>query len=404
MTSARRCPRLFLCVCASVAGVLCLSACRSASSAGAAAPARQPPRLPDLPPVPLPPRPSALPVQTRRATPEQESQLLLLSNACATVGLSPRLAGRIMLYRQADGPNVLLSDPDHWGAQPEGVPEVTLEAEFRPFNGHIVWLGPQEAWWTQQQLNEERRKRGPIWPPDPYLLYSPFRVVTQRLDVVQLEGPVSPVSGMRLLKELRLEADGGLVVTVSATNMRQAPVSWGLWSNTRLPGRARCYVPVEGTSSLRIEWQSGDPTGQRMLEHDIVGGCFTFRSDVPLEAGISLREATACVAPQRGVMAGFHSGQVLLKHVPLFPATELYPSQSSIEIHQRVAPDEADCLLELGNHGAYRTLQPGERLTLTERWSLHDYPGPDSVEAQVAFLHTLLDTPAPPGGEPPHAP
>ena len=370
--------------------IFLLTACRTASSADI--------ELADAPPLPVTPppppmramRPAAAPDSPQSATLAQESQLLLLTNAQAVVGMSPRLAGRIMLYRLSDGPNALKSDPAHWSAQPEDVPEVTLESQFKPFHGHIVWLGPQKDWWVQQDLDESRRELAPAWPPDPYLMYSPFRVVTQRVDYVRLEGPASPVSGMRLLKEVTLKPDGSVRVKVTGTNMRQEPVSWDLWSNTRLPGRARCYVPGEGSSRLRLDWSSDRPLAARMLDHAIVGPFFTFRSEVTLAQGVARRMARAFVTPQRGMMAGFYGGQVFIKRVPCPDPATVHPDQATIEIHQQIAPDRGNCLLELANHGPYAPIEPGESIALEEEWSLHRYDGPATCTAEVGFLEQVL--------------
>ena len=85
-----------------------------------------------------------------------DSNLVWLLNDKIEVGILPEVGGRIVVLRKPGGMNMLKSDTLQW--QPPW-PEISLQAGFIPYNGHIVWLGPQRKWWARQDLNDQRKNR-----------------------------------------------------------------------------------------------------------------------------------------------------------------------------------------------------------------------------------------------------
>lgn len=320
-----------------------------------------------------------------------ESSLVQLSAAGVEVGIAPRLAGRIVLFRRTGGPNALLADPATWGPD-EKTPGLTAGWDFKPYNGHIIWVGPQQDWWLHQDFSAEKRDRKDNWPPDPWGEYAPFHAERRSAAEAVLTGPASPVTGLALRKEIRIGADGTVRVTVTARNTRRESVQWDLWSNTRVPGTHRVFVPVEQDTAIRVERASSSPFTQTGMNDDVVNGWYTLLADEPIPAGKSARVTKAFLAPARGVIAALGEGQLFLKRFAVTPAARMAPGQSPVELFQMVNRDPKLNLLELEAHGPYTTLAPGGTMTFEETWNLVDDGGATDDRARVAVLNRLLPT------------
>ena len=100
-------------------------------------------------------------------------------------------------------------------AQPP--PEASATGDDIGYLGHDVWVGPQKAWWTQQDVNRERREAKANWPPDPFLAFGKTRVIESTPTRLVLEGIESPVSGVRFSKTYALSDERADTVEVSVT-------------------------------------------------------------------------------------------------------------------------------------------------------------------------------------------
>ncbi len=318
---------------------------------------------------------------------DAESSLLILSNDVAVVGILPRLAGRIVVYRLKNGDNVLKSNPANWSLPDEKIPVAAPETPFSPFGGHLTWVGPQSEWWTQQELLPERKKTKSEWPPDPFLLYSSYIVDIHSNNYVKLTGPVSPVSGIKLTKETALLPDGRLRHRVTARNMRKNDVNWFLWSNTQLPGGSRFYLSVsDRTSRLRTNYFSEYPLSVRPFQADIINGFFTFRNDLPLPEGADCRAGSAYVSPYDCAVAAFNEERVIIKRLLNIRRSNIHPDQELFTIHQRT---EKNGTLSLGVNSPYTTITPGGEIILSEVWGIYHYDGENTADAETTFLKQL---------------
>lgn len=326
---------------------------------------------------------------------DPEHALVMLAAGGIELGIAPRLAGRIVLFRRPGGPNALLADPATWGPA-EQVPGLTAGWDFKPYNGHVTWVGPQRAWWMHQEFSAEKRDRKDNWPPDPWGEYAPFTVVRRTATEAVLQGPASPVTGLALRKEVRLDAGGTARLRVTATNTRATPVTWDLWSNTRVPGTDRVFVPVDKDSAVRVEHASSTPFTQAGLADAVVDGWLTLLADEPIPAGRSARVAKAFVTPARGLIAAFGAGQVFVKRFTPTPAAQVAPDQAPVEVFQMVHRDPAQNLLELEAHAPYTELPPGGTMSFEETWSLADGAGAADPAACAARLNRLFPPEATP--------
>lgn len=303
-----------------------------------------------------------------------------LQNEKLSYRFTPKIGGRGLAF-SVTGHENLLKVGAAVSTQPN--PAVSAEAGFIPYNGHIVWPGPQADWWKQQEVNPERKAAAAVWPPDPFTVLSDYVVRELSGSSAKLTSPVSPVTGLQLTKEFTLN-DDALLHRVTATNRRETPVKWDIWFNTRVSSDTRVYVPVaDFTRDLRIEKfpemsaQALADTEKRRL------GLFDFHRGNKVKA-------KAFIEPSAGWIAAFTRGQLFVIEFPKQPRTAIHPDQAQVELYLEQYPQDPDKgVLELEVHAPYRALAPGESMSATEKWRALTYTGKNTIEAQVQALRDL---------------
>lgn len=315
-----------------------------------------------------------LPATSTRAA---EIERIRLQSAEMAVEITPALGGRVLHAGRLGHPN-LIKVGAPVASQP--APPVSAAADDIGYLGHDVWLGPQSGWWSDQAANPSRRAAKAVWPPDPYLAFAGTRVVVRSPERLVLEGIDSPVTGVRLLKSFAFDpADPStLVVTATARNIRERPVARDLWFNTRTSAATRVYVPVADARDVRVEGKDGAVPAWR-----IERGVFAFQ---PASPDVPMRRGKVFLQPSAGWMAGFASGQVFVIRFDHQPRAAIHPEQGQVELYLDHAGDVPAGLLEMEVHAPFRTLAAGEAMQAQERWTLLAYDGPETQEAQVAFL------------------
>jgi len=313
---------------------------------------------------------------------DETASLIMLSNSHVEVGILPEAGGRIVLLRQPGKKNVLKSDPALWDSAKQEHPNVSVNSKFIPYNGHIVWLGPQSEWWIHQDVAPERKSDRAPWPPDPYLVSGNYTVEEDQ-DKVIMTSPDSEVSGVRLTKEVSLESEGTVCFEVTGKNIRDSVIGWDLWLNTRLPGTTKCYVPVKDGGIMRID---GEETHEKdTMLYSIEKGFFTFFPEKPSE-GKNNRIAKAFIYPAKNFMVAFNNQQALIIYFSLHPKEVIHKEQALVEIYNQVGTSPTDHLLELEYHAPYEKLMPGQEMKTSETWKLLEYNGNDNPEEHIAFI------------------
>jgi hypothetical protein len=304
-----------------------------------------------------------------------------LGNGTIVLEVTPQLGGRGLWFSLRERDNLLKVGAEV-ANRPE--PKVSAKADDIGYLGHDVWLGPQSQWWLQQDANLARRDAKANWPPDPYLAFATTRVVERTEQRLVLEGVPSPVSGVQLRKTFALDPDRPDTVELQAQarNIRDTPVAWDLWFNTRVPSSTRVYVPVAGQQDVRVE-SSTDQTIGPLLPR-IRDGLFSFDRS-PLPAGMAARRGKVFLQSSAGWMAGFAGDQLFIIRFPHQERSLIHPEQGQVELYLDDAPG-SEGLLEMEVHAPYRRLQPGQVMEAAERWTVLPYDGADTYQAQVAFL------------------
>lgn len=309
-------------------------------------------------------------------------EIIRLQNEILTLEVTPGLGGRGLWFSLKGHPN-LLKVGEAVQAQP--APAVSAAADDIAYLGHDVWVGPQNEWWTHQDINPARRDAQANWPPDPYLAYATTRIIERTPSRVVLEGVDSPVSGVRLRKTFQLSSTHADTVEVhaSARNIRDTDVARDLWFNTRLPHSTRAFVPVEKESDVRVQSLTGTSIGPLLPR--IERGLFSLDSP-PFSTGETARRGKVFAQPSAGWMAGFADNQLFVIRFPHQLRERIHPDQAQVELYLDDQAEAGKGLLEMELHSLYATLRPGESLHATEWWTVLPYGGPDTREAQIAFL------------------
>jgi len=308
--------------------------------------------------------------------------VLRLSNPALTLGLVPGLGGRIVELRVEGGDNLLDSDPRSWQ---EPFPPADLRTPFEPWNGHTYWVGPQSEWWTQQDMDPERRSAKATWPPDPFHETARYQVRERSRSRARLESPPSPITGLRRKLEVELVGARRVRIRVTATNGRPTPVAWSFYSNTRVRPDGWAYVRLAPDGIKRIDGpRDGSP-----YPHRVVRGFFVSPPGVKPGPAETPLTADAFLRPVEARIAYFRGHQLFLKRTETFSEVRLHPEETPVEIYRSSGGGRDAALLELELHGPYEKLPPGQAMSFEETWDILDYPGTAEPEAHLDFLERL---------------
>jgi hypothetical protein len=332
---------------------------------------------------------AALAVLLATVSPGQEKggagmELIELANGTIVVGVVPPLGGRVVELKTARGENLLDSDPKRWKPP---YPAPAIDTPFQPWNGRIVWVGPQTGFWSQQDLEPELKKTKAQWPPDPFNETGRFEVVEKTPTLLRLKGKTSPVTGLAFEHEYEITGERTVRMKTTATNGRDAPVSWDLWANTRVRPEGFPYVLPDGMEMLRMDGPPPTDGEAGVYPSELRGGWLTFLPGKKLE-GHKRLWAKAYVRPTAGVIAYFLGKQLLLIRAPIVPKNKVHGEQTFIEVYRGAGKGDAT-VLELEMHGPFQTLAPGASMSFEQTFEVLDYDGPSTPESHVARLEAL---------------
>jgi hypothetical protein len=315
----------------------------------------------------------------------ENSSLVEITNGTVVLGVIPELGGRVVLLKTPDGPNLLASDEALWRPP---FPAASLETPFQPWNGRIVWVGPQTAFWSQQDRRPDLKAKAAGWPPDPFNETARFETVERTPGRLRLRGPASPVTGLSLEHDYEIVGPRTVRMKVTATNRRETKVAWDLWPNTRVRPEGWPYVPLAAGSVPRVTGPKSEETGLGTYPTATHDGWLTLAPGHRPKPPQGKLWAKAFVRPARGVIAFFYGRQLLLVRAPLVPKERLHPEQAMIELY-RGASDEED-ILELEMHSAYETLAPGATMSFEQTFEIVELKEPAAtLAAHLGHLRAL---------------
>lgn len=298
-----------------------------------------------------------------------------LENGKVQARVSEAAGGRLLSFSLAGQPNFLLVDE----AAGDPAAAVTVFSGHIPYQGHEVWIGPQQEWWMHQHANPARAAARAVWPPDPFLSLAKYTRLVQDAKQIALDSPASPVSGIQLRKRYALVPGkpNSLKLDADATNVGTGPAGRDIWFNTRVPAHTRAYVPVARKDDIRTEPAAA-------LEVTLADGLLSL--ELPA-AGDAPRKGKLFIQPSQGWLAAFRDGQMLLIQFAHQPRAAIHPAQGQVELYQEIDPAAPSRgLLEMEVHAPFVALAPGERMSAAQLWTILPYDGPETREAHIAFL------------------
>jgi hypothetical protein len=313
--------------------------------------------------------------------------LIYIKNGNICAGILTDVGGRIVSLQRDGGSNILESNPNLWNEDETQritpSPRLTEEEDFKAYNGHEVWVGPQSEWWKQQTLNVEKSRSALFWPPDPYIIYDCYTVLEKTGHSIVMQGTESPISGVQLIKKIAIDENGKLHFEVTARNIRSEAVKWDLWLITRVNGYNLNFVPV--TSSEDVCLTNPSHAHQGKAPYKVENGFFSFTAE---KMDSNYRECTgkAVINPAKPYMATLAGDNLLVIRFDKQNPADIHPEQGEVELYSFATPRRETSLLELEIHAPYKTLQPGESMSTRETWEVYPFPANATEEAVRRFL------------------
>lgn len=316
---------------------------------------------------------------------DSESHVLWLEHDGTRIGVLPDVGGRIVYFSVGGIQNILKSDSTLWDESDSLRPAVSENPKWKSYYGHTVWLGPQSEWWTHQELNMDLKLQKAVWPPDPWLIYSAYKVMEHTSTKVIMEGPKSPVSGMQLVKEIELMGQGEVVITVRGKNIRKEEIAWDLWMNTRVDGYMQVYIPINETSKIKVRANSGQMNDT--VAYAVEQGYFSYLPAAPPD-GKKQRSSKAFITPSQPWMAAFRDSSCFFIEFELYDTARTHAEQGLVELYNFTSDFKDDALTEMEYHGPYTLIPAGESISVSEKWKIIPYYGTENE--RKAFLDTYL--------------
>lgn len=313
------------------------------------------------------------------------NQIIELINAGITLKILPHIGGRIVHISLDGHNNILQSNPNDWDIKHR--PELSAFSDFKAYNGHIVWVGPQSDWWKQQKVNMQRREESSVWPPDPFIIYGEYTIESQTSNSVVLISSASPVSGIVLKKEFVINNDGTVYQKVTATNVTDKVLKWDLWFNTRLHGLNLCYVPVNYIDK-NLKVVINQLGSSEDADYTCSDNYFTFLPQQP-SSDFHDRSSKAFIYPQKPYMYGFTDDSAIKIIFELHKANEIHPEQGLVEIYNYTDSNDKNALLEMEYHSPYTQLMPGDSMEAWEVWELYKYDGARDRKSHIEFIEQI---------------
>ncbi|MBR4839151.1 MAG: DUF4380 domain-containing protein [Paludibacteraceae bacterium] len=293
----------------------------------------------------------------------------------------PDVGGRIVSLQYDGSENLLESDANQWDEKerPQASP---FNLDFKAYNGHEVWIGPQSQWWKHQDLNLEKKVSDLFWPPDPYISYGNFTVERPQENQLILTGPESPISGIRFTKTITITEQEEVLIEAKATNIRKEPVAWDLWMVTRVNGHNLNFVPAEAN---KVEVSEPTHPYQGYATYKIENGYFSF---TPLLKDKEHEECTAkaFITPSRPFMASLSGKHLLTIRFAHHDPASIHPEQREVEVYSFATDKKETSLLEMEYHAPYETIPPGGSIQTSETWNIHRFEREVTKKEVIDYL------------------
>jgi hypothetical protein len=314
-------------------------------------------------------------------------QVTYLESGQLKVGILTGTGGRIVYFGLKHNGNILKSDTALWAEAEIEKPDIKEVNYYKAYHGNMVWPSPMGEWWTKQNMYPDKRKNADRWPPDPFLIYSEWKITGQMHDFLQWQSPDSPVSGIRITESVRLKDDSSMLFRVEFKNITDSVIHWGIWLNTALEGKNRCFVKVGSPGAVKIK----DNVNQKeIIPWKTEDGFFTF---LPGKAVVKKERiyTKACITPEINSIAAFSDNQLLIIKTFDNGTSTVHPEQSDVEIFNQFSAVENEDLLELEFHTGYGAIEPGQSKVAVQEWIIFPCNRFQNDAERLVFLNSKIN-------------
>ncbi len=316
----------------------------------------------------------------------ESKKIITISNNSISIKVLPEVGGRIVSVQKRHGENILKSDPSLWNYEFSMPIERMIQDKIIPFNGHIVWVGPQSEWWKHQNIIKEKRNKSSNWPPDPYLIYGKSEILELQKNYIKTISPKSKYTGVQLIKEVEIRKNGIVILKVEAKNIRKEKIAWDLWFNTRMDGFSKVYVPIENKRDVRLQYN--EQAKIEKMPYTIEDGFFFFNTKSPSK-GINKIEGKAFIYPNVGKMFAFVNSAMFIINFARYKRKLVHPEHGLVEIYNCVSKN-GDALIELEYHTQHKIIGPNEKIYGYETWEIIDYKNSNTKKEHINFIKQYL--------------
>lgn len=297
---------------------------------------------------------------------KDNGHLITLSNGTVEIKVLPAVGGTLVYASLAGQENILNSDSSQWNETPEERPSMDPSEPFKAYNGMTVWLSPQSEWWVKQDEYPELKENKSLWPPDPYLTCSAYKIITDKENEITIESPKSPNTHVQLTKNFRIEGNK-IYITAIARNISDDTISWGLWFNTRMNGWDKVIVPADSADLIKTQYMSYPDL--YLPEFKYTDGYFSYQAVEPA-IGQKAYKSKSFISVENPVIIGNKAGQWLIIKSEKIDRKLIHPDQGRIEIYVENSADKARDLQELEMHFSYEKIAPGASISASEIWEI----------------------------------
>ena len=309
-----------------------------------------------------------------------------LDNGHVVVGVLPEIGGRIVCFGTKRGGNILKSAPWLWNDTDAEKPKINEVNDYKAYHGSIIWPSPMSEWWSKQSEFPEKRNSGSRWPPDPSLIYGAYKVTAENERSLEWQSEPSPVSGIQVTQKIELQEGNRMIYRVMFRNVTDSIIQWGIWFNTRLEGRAHCFVK---TKSDKYFYFKDKENLKRLIPWQWENGYFSFLPE-KLKDPKEKIYSKACIDPLNNAVAAYWKGKMIVIETPDIDRRKIHPDHTFVEVYNQLTPDQKDNLLEIEFHTAYTKLNPGESVSACQIWKIYDTCGLNTYKDQITFLNQIL--------------
>ena len=229
-----------------------------------------------------------------------------------------------------------------------GKKEILTQSSEHENYGSTLWSAPQSNWG---------------WPPFDVLDNQEYQV-KQKKNYLKMTSKPDSKSGFQMIKTWKAIGKQSIQIEYQIKNISRKPKSVGAWDVTRVPCGGLAFFPDGGAGKIPVS----------SLKADIQQNGINW---ISIDKKPITDHQKLFSTAKEGWLAYALNGMLFIKQFPDTKPENYSPEQGEVEIYI----NKEKSYIELENHGAYVTLNPGKSLKYKQNWFLITVP--DSIKTEV---------------------